>query len=105
MRVSDAKASAPHRSGCCAASLTTLKLLVYIVLEETARSAADILAIQPNAAMLIYRKIRLVISHHLERQATEIFDGVVELDESHFGGVCKGKRVVVVLARWSCSEY
>ena len=38
-----------------------LKLLEYFVLEVTARSAADILEIQPNTAMLFYRKIRQVI--------------------------------------------
>ena len=69
-----------------------LKLLEYFVLEVTARSAADILEIQPNTAMLFYRKIRQIISHHVELQATEIFDGAVELDESYFGGVRKGKR-------------
>jgi len=50
-----------------------LKLLEYFVLEVTARSAADILDIQPNTAMLFYKKIRQVISHHVELQAHEIF--------------------------------
>src|SRR5665647_1671245 len=69
-----------------------LRLLEFFVLEVTARSAADILGIQPNTAMLFYKKIRQVISHHVELQAHEIFDGAVELDESYFGGVRKGKR-------------
>ena len=33
------------------------KLLEFFVLEVTARSAADILGIQPNSAILFYRKI------------------------------------------------
>ena len=41
------------------------KLLEFFVLQVTARSAADILGIQPNSAILFYRKIRMVISHHL----------------------------------------
>ena len=41
------------------------KLLEFFVLEVTARSAADILGILPNSAILFYRKIRMVISHHL----------------------------------------
>jgi transposase len=61
-----------------------LKLLEYFVLEVTARSAADILDIQPNTAMLFYRKIRQVISHHVELQATEIFDGAVELNGGRY---------------------
>ncbi len=33
------------------------KLLEFFVLQVTARSAADILRIQPNSAILFYRKI------------------------------------------------
>ena len=69
-----------------------LRLLEYFVLEVTARSAADILLIQPNSAALFYRKIREVIASHLEGESLEIFDGFIELDESYFGGVRKGKR-------------
>lgn len=68
------------------------KLLEFFVLEVTARSAADILGIQPNSAMLFYRKIRQVIAYHLALYADEVFDGTVELDESYFGGHRKGKR-------------
>jgi transposase len=67
------------------------KLLEYFVLEVTARSAADLLSIQPNSAALFYRKIRLVIFEHLTKEAKEIFNGEIEIDESYFGGV-KGKR-------------
>ncbi|WP_107689185.1 IS1595 family transposase, partial [Neisseria wadsworthii] len=68
------------------------KLLEYFVLEVTARSAADILGIQPNTAILFYRKIRLVISHHLALEADQVFEGAIELDERYFGGKRKGKR-------------
>lgn len=67
-------------------------MLQFFVLEVTARAAADVLGIQPNSAMLFYRKIRQVIAYHLELQADEIFEGSVELDESYFGGQRKGKR-------------
>ena len=50
------------------------------------------LDIQPNTAALFYHKIRLVIDYHLSLEADELFDGEVELDESYFGGVRKGKR-------------
>jgi transposase len=62
------------------------------VLEVTARSAADLLNIHPNSAALFYRKIREVIVFYLEQESKEIFDGFIELDESYFGGVRKGKR-------------
>ena len=69
-----------------------LKLLEYFVLAVTARSAADLLGIQPNSAALFYRKLREVIAYYLEQEAHEIFDGAVELDESYFGGARKGRR-------------
>ena len=68
------------------------ELLRFFVLEITARSAADILGIHPNSAVLFYRKIRMVISHYPALAADEVFEGSVELDESYFGGRRKGKR-------------
>ena len=68
------------------------KLLGFFVLEVTARAAADLLGIQANSAILFYRKIREVISHHLALEADEVFDAQIELDESYFGGHRKGKR-------------
>ncbi|OIT24033.1 DDE transposase [Glaesserella parasuis] len=70
----------------------TKNLLEFFVLEVTARSAADLLGIQPNSAILFYRKIREVISYHLALEVDEVFDGQIELDESYFGGHRKGKR-------------
>ncbi|WP_304669202.1 IS1595 family transposase, partial [Neisseria polysaccharea] len=55
-------------------------------------SAADILGIHPNSAALFYRKIRTVINYHLALAADEVFEGSIELDESHFGGRRKGRR-------------
>jgi Transposase and inactivated derivatives len=69
-----------------------IKLLEFFVLEVTARSAADLLEIQPNTSALFYRKIRQVIFHHLALEAADIFEGCLELDESYFGGIRKGKR-------------
>ena len=68
------------------------KLLEFFVLQVTARSAADILGIQPNSAIQSYRKLRMVISHHLALVADEVFEGSVELNESYFGGRRKGRR-------------
>ncbi len=79
-------------SYCRLLKKTQSRLSEYFVLEVTARSAADILGIQTNIAALFYHKIREVIVHHLEQESHEIFDGVVELDESYFGGIRKGKR-------------
>ena len=62
------------------------------MLEVAARSAANILGIHPNSAALFYRKIRQVITFYLAQEAAEVFNGEVEIDESYFGGVRKGKR-------------
>jgi transposase len=68
-----------------------LKLLEFFVLEVTARSAADVLDLQVNTVALFYRKVRELI---VEQAATneELLGGEVEVDESYFGGVRKGKR-------------
>ena len=68
------------------------ELLRFFVLEVTARSAADILGIHPNSAVLFYRKIRMAISHYLALTADGVFEGPVELAESYFGGRRKGRR-------------
>jgi len=62
------------------------------VLEVTARSAADLLGIQPNTAILFYQKIRQVIAWYLSQESAQMFGDDIELDESYFGGVRKGKR-------------
>jgi len=69
-----------------------IKLVECFVLEVTARSAADLIGIQPNTAALFYRKLRQLIADHLACIEHEVFDGVIELDESYFGGARKGKR-------------
>ena len=41
---------------------------------------------------LFYRKVRQKIAERLSIEAPEIFNGDIEIDESYFGGVRKGKR-------------
>ena len=67
------------------------RLLEFFVGEVTARAAADLMDLQANTAALFYRKIRIIIAENLEAEMPE-FTGEVELDESYFGGVRKGKR-------------
>ncbi|WHP07322.1 MULTISPECIES: IS1595 family transposase [Acinetobacter] len=77
---------------CKLSKKTQRKLLEFFIAEVTARTAADLLGIQPNSAALFYRKIRQVIMYYLDQDAIEVFEGQIELDESYFGGVRKGKR-------------
>ena len=81
------------------------KLLEFFVLQVTARSAADILGIQPNSAILFYRKIRMVISHHLALAADEVFEGSVELDESYSADSVKADVVAVRQEKWLSSAF
>ena len=81
-----------HITNCKLSKRVQKKLLGFFVLQVTARSAADILDIQPNSAILFYRKIRTVINYHLALAAAEVFEGSIELDESYLGGRRKGRR-------------
>ena len=71
-------------TNCKLSNRVQKKLLEFFVLQVTARSAADILDIQPNSAILFYRKIRMVISHHLALAADEVFEGSVEFGRKLF---------------------
>ena len=76
---------------CKLSEKTQRKLLEFFVLEVTARAAADLLGLQANTTTLFYRKLRVIITEKLEHEASELA-GEIELDESYFGGVRKGKR-------------
>lgn len=67
------------------------RLFELFVLEVTGRAAAELMGLQVNTAALFYRKVRILIAEKLEDEATT-FAGEIELDESYFGGVRKGKR-------------
>jgi transposase len=60
------------------------------VAEVTARTAADLLGINRHSATLFYHKLREMIAFELTDESP--FDGEIEIDESYFGGVRKGKR-------------
>lgn len=55
-----------------------LKLLEFFTAQVTARTAADLLQIQPSTAALFYHKIRLVTDYYLSKEAGELSDGEVE---------------------------
>ncbi|WP_119358366.1 IS1595 family transposase [Meiothermus granaticius] len=65
-------------------------MVEYFVGEVTARTAADLLSIDKDTAALFYHKIRVVIGQNIRQQTP--FTGEVEVDESCFGGIRKGKR-------------
>ena len=68
------------------------RLIEFFIGEVTARTAASLIGISRPTATLFYRKLREIIFWNLERDAYEVFNGEIELDESYFGGHRKGKR-------------
>ena len=76
------------------------ELLRFFVLQVTARSAADILGIQPNSAILFYRKIRMVISHYLALAADEVFKGPSSWTKAISADGVKADVVAVRQGKW-----
>jgi transposase len=68
------------------------KLMEHFVAGTTARCASELIGINRNTAAYYYQRLREIITHHLEQESIEIFDGEIEVDESYFGGTRKGKR-------------
>src|ERR1700726_3491538 len=65
------------------------RLLEYFVAGATARAAALLVGVQANTAKRFYQRLRQLIASKLTSYE---LSGEVEVDESYFGGVRKGKR-------------
>ena len=81
------------------------ELLRFFVLEVTARSAADIVGIHPNSAVLFYRKIRMAISHHLALAADEVFEALSSWTKAISADGGKAAVVAVRQERWLSSAF
>jgi len=68
------------------------RLIEHFVAGTTARCAAELVGVHRNTAAYYFQRLREIIAHQLEQEAHEVFDGEIEVDESYFGGVRKGKR-------------
>ena len=66
-------------------------LIVHFVAGVPARIDAELVGINRNSATLFYLKLREVIAATVA-ELTPYRDGLVEVDESYFGGHRKGKR-------------
>ena len=65
-------------------------LLEHFVAGTTARAAAELVGVHRNTAAGFYTRLRHVIAEELATASPVA--GEVEVDESYFGGVRKGKR-------------
>jgi len=68
-----------------------LELMKYFVAGSTACIAADLVGIHRNTAIRFFHKLREKIGIK-QGHRSEQFCWKIELDESYFGGVRKGKR-------------
>ena len=68
-----------------------LELMKYFVAGSTARTAAELAGVHRNTAVRFFHKLRHRIAKKQQERAAQ-FAGEIELDESYFGGVRKGKR-------------
>ena len=68
-----------------------LKLMEYFVAGTSGRTAAELANVHRNSAIRFFHKLREKIAQK-QQNRSEQFYGKIELDESYFGGVRKGKR-------------
>jgi len=68
-----------------------LELMKYFVAGSTARTAAELSGVHRNSAVRFFHKLREKIALK-QQNRKEQFCGKIELDESYFGGIRKGKR-------------
>jgi transposase len=71
-------------------STQTLRLCEHFVAGTPARTAADLIGVNKNTAALFYHRLRQIIAERIEDDSP--LQGEIEVDESYFGGVRKGKR-------------
>ena len=68
------------------------ELVRHFVAGTSARSAAELCGVNRNTAILYFHKLRELIAEKLTADAPDLMAGEIEVDESYFGGVRKGKR-------------
>ena len=69
---------------------TQERLIEHFVADTTARAAAQLVGVHRNTAAAYCTRLRHVIAEEMENMVP--VDGEVEVDESYFGGVRKGRR-------------
>src|SRR3990167_2752081 len=68
------------------------RLIEHFVAGTTTRCAASLVGVNVKTASYYYHRLRIIMSQQLENESGEVFKGEIEVDESYFGGVRKGKR-------------
>ena len=68
------------------------QLIEHFVAGSTARCTSDLLQMNRHTVRLYFHHLREIIAYELDLASDEMFSGEIEVDESYFGGVRKGKR-------------
>ena len=68
------------------------KLIELFVAGSTARVASSLVGVNKTTASYYFLRLRKLIFAECERISAEYIGGEIEVDESYFGGVRKGKR-------------
>ena len=68
------------------------RIIELFVAGATARTTADLVEVNFKTAVKYFHKLREIILYHQELESEEYFAGEIEVDESYFGGIRKGKR-------------
>ena len=68
------------------------RLIEHFVAGTTARITASLCGVNRKTAAFFFHRLREVIACELEQEGLAMFAGEIEVDESYFGGVRKGKR-------------
>jgi len=76
--------------GCRLTEKQQGRLAEFFVGGVTARTAADLLSVNRKTAAYFFHRLREIIAWQLDKSSP--VDGLVEIDESYFGGKRKGKR-------------
>ena len=75
----------------------------HFVAGTTARCASSLVRVNAKTAVYYFHRLRETLAYELEQEAGRVFSGEIEVDESYFGGVRKGKRGRRV--KFHCSGY
>ena len=65
-------------------------MLEHFEAGSTARTTAELLDLNRNTVRIFFHRLREIVA--AEQEKSSPFDGEIEVDESYFGGVRKGKR-------------
>ena len=68
------------------------RLIEHFVGVSTARCTSELVGVNHKTSVLYFHRLREIIAYELDKESDDYFFGEIEVDESYFGGVRKGKR-------------